>query len=185
MPVAYVGVADIQDGVPTPVSSLVDLSRCTTLRTLSLSVPTYRDASIITRWLVALLLQVASPFLEEIRFAVHPILRGDAPEAYAMLAAFDWELVTSVLLGYTSTSHSSSHSSSLINGRREITHPPSTMRHMRRFTSLKKVTFCAGRAADYAQMPSAFVSLAPHLRKLASTFFGPLEKRGVQVRFKG
>lgn len=163
----------------------MDLSLCTTLRTLCLSVPTYRDTSIITRWLVALLLQVTSPSLEEICFAVHPILRGDAPEAFAMLSAFDWGLITGVLLGYTPTSQASPYSPSLINDRRKITRPPSAARHIRRFTSLKKVTFCAGRAADYAQMPSAFVSLAPHLRKLASTSFGPLEKRGVQVRFEG
>ncbi len=166
--------ADIHDGAPTSISSLLDLSSCTSLQTLSLSIPTYRDAGFITRWLVTLLVQVASSPLEELRFAIHPILRADVADASAMLTAFDWDLITRVLLGCVP--ERMGHTG-------EIGRAPSKAR-VGRFMSLRKVTFYAGQAADYVHIPSAFIPLAPYLRKLSSTSFHPLQKRGIQVCFE-
>ncbi|EKM51429.1 uncharacterized protein PHACADRAFT_187939 [Phanerochaete carnosa HHB-10118-sp] len=79
-----------------PLATYLDMSHNTGLRTIQLGVPTYRDASYISLWLKTILGQVASP-LEEVRFAVYPILKGDAPEAKNMLRAFAWKDLTSVL----------------------------------------------------------------------------------------
>ena len=80
-----------------PLDSYLDMSENTCLRVLQLGVPTYRDPQFITVWLATVLAQVAAPALEEIRFAIHPILRGDAEDAARMLDSFDWAQVVDVL----------------------------------------------------------------------------------------
>lgn len=73
------------------------MSHNTGLRSLQLGVPTYRDPAFISLWLAAVLAQVHSRALAELRFAVYPILRGDAADAARMLDAFDWAAVVRVL----------------------------------------------------------------------------------------
>ena len=73
------------------------MSQNTGLRSIRLGVPTYRDPRFITLWLTTVLSQVASPVLEEVCFAIHPILKGDAADAPEMLDAYDWAEIVAVL----------------------------------------------------------------------------------------
>lgn len=119
--------------------------------------------------------------MEEVRFAIYPILRGDAADAEIMLAAFGWDAVTRILLGFeperiVNMAHASSRSRQL--SRRRV------LRAGTRFVALKKVTFCAGRAADYVQIPSAFVPLAPVMKRIAAQYFDSLKTRGIEMCFE-
>ncbi|GJF00621.1 hypothetical protein PsYK624_169150 [Phanerochaete sordida] len=78
------------------LAAYLDMSHNTCLETLQLGVPTYRDAAYISLWLTTVLGQVAAP-LTEVRFAVYPILKGDAPDAKKMLRAFGWDAVAAAL----------------------------------------------------------------------------------------
>ena len=79
------------------LDAYLDLTSNASLRSITLGVPTYRDPEFITTWLLNILSQVSSPALEEIRFAIYPILRGDATEAEGMLAAFGWSELAKML----------------------------------------------------------------------------------------
>ncbi|EKM56511.1 uncharacterized protein PHACADRAFT_253681 [Phanerochaete carnosa HHB-10118-sp] len=72
------------------------MSHNTGLHTIQLGVPTYRDAAYISLWLKTILGQIASP-LQEVRFAIYPVLMGDAPDANDMLRAFAWKDIASIL----------------------------------------------------------------------------------------
>lgn len=87
----------VAPGEYSPLESYLDMSENTRLRVLQLGVPTYRDPQFITLWLATVLAQVAAPALEEVRFAIHPILRGDADDAAHMLDTYDWAQVVDVL----------------------------------------------------------------------------------------
>lgn len=89
--------AVVAPGEYRALDSYLDMSQNTGLRSIQLGVPTYRDPQFITLWLATVLSQVASPVLEEVRFAVYPILRGDAGDAVRMLDAYDWPAVVDVL----------------------------------------------------------------------------------------
>ncbi|KAI0343030.1 hypothetical protein BDW22DRAFT_1428477 [Trametopsis cervina] len=79
------------------LESYLDLSKNRSLRSITLGVPTYRDPEFINTWLRSILTQIASSDLEEIRFAVYPILRGDAADAENMLASFGWSDMAKLL----------------------------------------------------------------------------------------
>lgn len=79
-----------------PLAAYLDMSHNTGLRSIQLGVPTYRDAQYISLWLNTVLGQVAAP-LEEVQFAIYPILKGDAPDAKKMLHAFAWDDIVAVL----------------------------------------------------------------------------------------
>lgn len=80
-----------------PLEAYLDLTSNTCLRSITLGVPTYRDSEFITTWLRNILSQATSPVLDEIRFAVYPILRGDVAEAETMLASFGWSEMAKML----------------------------------------------------------------------------------------
>lgn len=89
--------AVVAPGEYRALDSYLDMSQNTGLRSIQLGVPTYRDPQFITLWLATVLSQVASPVLEQVHFAVYPILRGDAGDAVRMLDAYDWPAVVDVL----------------------------------------------------------------------------------------
>ena len=90
-------VTVLAPGDAKPLESYLDMAHNTGLRSVQLGVPTYRDAGFISAWLAAVLAQVASPVLEEVRFAVYPILRADAKRADDIVRAFAWKDIVGVL----------------------------------------------------------------------------------------
>lgn len=138
------------------LESCLDLAPLTTLRTITLGVPTYRDPSFITTWLHSILAQISSTHLEEVRFAVYPILRGDAADAESMLSSFGWSELGKV-----------------------IAEKP-------QFGNIRRVLFIAGRSTDYLQIPGAFVDLGPLLGKVIPTVLDvdELSRKGIEVTYR-
>jgi hypothetical protein len=138
------------------LESYLDLSPNTSLRTITLGVPTYRDPKFITTWLHSIISQVSSPYLAEVRFAIYPILRSDAADAENMLSSFGWSGLIEVI-------------------DRKV-----------QFTGVRKVVFTAGRSTDYMQVPGAFIDLTPLLRKVVPTILNlsALRKSGIEVAFQ-
>jgi hypothetical protein len=87
----------VTSGDEKSLQSYLDMTQNTALRSIQLGVPTYRDAGFISAWLTAVLAQVTSPAIEEVRFAIYPILKGDAKNAATMLQAFAWKDIVAVL----------------------------------------------------------------------------------------
>ncbi|KAI0825834.1 hypothetical protein BC629DRAFT_1450852 [Irpex lacteus] len=138
------------------LESYLDLAPLTALRTITLGVPTYRDPSFITTWLHSILAQISSTHLEEVRFAVYPILRGDAADAESMLSSFGWSELGKVIA------------------------------EMPQFGRIRRVVFTAGRSTDYLQIPGAFVDLGPLLSKVIPTVLDvdELSKKGIEVAYR-
>ncbi|KAI0705211.1 hypothetical protein BC835DRAFT_1410089 [Cytidiella melzeri] len=138
------------------LESYLDLSTNTSLRTVTLGVPTYRDPGFITNWLNSILSQLSSPYLEEVRFAVYPILRGDAADAEGMLASFGWQELAKAI------------------------------EKKSQFSRITKMVFTVGRSTDYMQIPGAFVDLAPLLEKVMPTVLNvdELRSKGVQIAYE-
>ena len=90
---------DRPSGERRVVDTYLDLSRNTALRSVHLGVPTSRNAEYTSLWLAAVLAQIASPVLEEVRFTLSPIPSGNSTNAEKILRAFDWRQVVRTLEG--------------------------------------------------------------------------------------
>ena len=76
----------------------LDLSHNTGLCSVTLGVPTYRNARFITLWLSVVIGKLNTPVLKEISFSIFPIAVADAQNAEAMLTAIGWSQLVQLLV---------------------------------------------------------------------------------------
>ena len=87
----HIGLLNAED--PSQLEPLIDLTRNTALRTLTLGVPAFRDLRFGAPFVRAVLANITSPVFEELSFALHV----DAGQAEALFARGGWGQVVDVI----------------------------------------------------------------------------------------
>lgn len=80
---------------PLTDSSYFDFSANTELKSISIGVPMYRDPGTVLSWMTTILSHIVSTTVTRITFSIFPIHKSQ--NARALLAAFDWPTLVSVI----------------------------------------------------------------------------------------